>query len=437
MTTPIFLVEAEKPMGSSLRVARSFSLPTESSIGNICHFGTGTDHVVLRPAPSRRSRGSLHLPAFLSIRSSPAVPTPRKLESEATLSTRMRCRHVATKIRGGSSDKDEKEEDYDEEDEYDEDEESSDDAYDTGSETDETDDGDADEEYDSYEEEDDEDEAVVTKSSLKSSVLSKSHDSSDSNTGRTVEYDDLLVPPAMQQLGITMGVMMLSNRVDILNAKAVQIARYAFLAYVIAVQVFLLYVRFRAKSINDRTPITINNPLASLVLGGASSDGASGGGGNFMVKALAGQVLSTQTTVLEYDLKEAVKMNGGLLFPMVFLYFLHFRMKQVQPLIMQTATGVLNLVYSPLFQVYVMGKNLERPFKPPVNPMLEAMQAQQESQKSDDDGEEAGVEEDVASAENNIEEESENEGETDSHASEEEQDVSDEEEDSEYDLSNE
>lgn len=150
-----------------------------------------------------------------------------------------------------------------------------------------------------------------------------------------------------------------------------------------------------------------------------------------MVKALADQVLSTQTTVLEYDLKEAVKMNGGLLFPMVFLYFLHFRMKQVQPLIMQTATGLLNLVYSPLFQVYVMGKNLERPFKPPVNPMLEAMQAQQESQENDADGEEAGVEEDVASAEYDIEEESEKEGETDSHASEEEQDVRDEEEDSE------
>jgi len=70
----------------------------------------------------------------------------------------------------------------------------------------------------------------------------------------------------------------------------------------------------------------------------------------------------------------AKKMNGGLLFPMLFLYFLHFKMKQVQPLLMQTATGFVNLAYSPLFQVYVLGRNLERPFRPPVtaNPMMEA-----------------------------------------------------------------
>ena len=48
--------------------------------------------------------------------------------------------------------------------------------------------------------------------------------------------------------------------------------------------------------------------------------------------------------------------------PMIFIYFLHFKMKQMQPLLMQTVTGVVNLMYSPLWQVYVMGRNLERPF---------------------------------------------------------------------------
>jgi hypothetical protein len=72
------------------------------------------------------------------------------------------------------------------------------------------------------------------------------------------------------------------------------------------------------------------------------------------------------------------KMNGSLLFPMILLYFLHFKMKQVQPLLMQTATGIANLIYSPLFQVYLLGRNLERPFKPPVmtNPMMEALKQQ-------------------------------------------------------------
>ena len=140
-----------------------------------------------------------------------------------------------------------------------------------------------------------------------------------------------------------------------------------------------------------------------------------------MVKALADQVLSTQTTILEYDLKQVKKVNGGLLFPMVFLYFLHFKMKQVQPLLMQTATGVMNLAYSPLFQVYVLGRNLERPFKPPVNPMMEAMQKQQEAmQQQEEEVEEGQGDEDEGDI---------NEGAEDSDDDEEEVDEGDSEED--------
>lgn len=415
-TSAIFRVEATKRMGSPVGA---------------------TDGIVFRPTPFRRIRRSSHVPAFLRIRTSSAVSTSRNLERDTALSTLIGCHGHVTKIRGGSSSSSSSdEEEEEEEEECDEDEESSDDSYGTDSEMNETDDGDEEEESDSYDEEQYEEEAVAMQSYLKSSILSKSHDSSDSKSKNMVEYDDLLVPPAMQQLGVTIGVLLLANRIDIFNAKTVQIARYAFLTYMISVQLFLLYVRFRAKSINDQTPITISNPLATLVLNGASSDGASGGGGNFMVKALAGQFLSTQTTVLEYDLKEAMKMNGGLVFPMVFLYFLHFKMKQVQPLLMQTATGVLNLVYSPLFQVYIMGKNLERPFKPPVNPMLEAMQGPQEIAG---DGENEGDEESVLSAEDDVDEENKNEGETDevSQIIEEEQNVCEDEEDSDYDHSDE
>jgi len=282
-------------------------------------------------------------------------------------------------IRGGGSDSDaedgesqEEEEDAEDDDEAKEvveeeegEDESTDDEYD--SEEEEDDEG----EYDPDVEDEEEEEEIKSKSpssslSLKSSILSKSHDG-------PAAYDDLLTPPAMQQLFISVGVMFLSNRIDILNERAVRIARFAFLAYVISVQVFLLYVTLRAKSVGDRTPVKISSPFASLLPSGLME-----GGGNFVVKAIADQVLSTSTTVLEYDLKMAKKMNGGLLFPMLFLYFLHFKMKQVQPLLMQTATGFVNLVYSPLFQVYVLGRNLERPFRPPVttNPMMEALKQQ-------------------------------------------------------------
>ena len=69
---------------------------------------------------------------------------------------------------------------------------------------------------------------------------------------------------------------------------------------------------------------------------------------------------------MEYDLKQARSMQGGLLFNMCFMWFLHFKMEQIQPLLINTVTGIMNMVYSPLFQVYVLGRNLERPFKNPA-----------------------------------------------------------------------
>ena len=129
------------------------------------------------------------------------------------------------------------------------------------------------------------------------------------------------------------------------------------MAYIIFVQLFLLYVRTKVKQINDRTEITLSNPLASMAESMLQKNS-----NNAMVKSLTSQILTTHTTIYEYDMQQIKSMQSGLLMPMVFIYFLHFRMKQMQPLLMQTVTGVMNLVYSPLWQVYVMGKRLERPF---------------------------------------------------------------------------
>jgi hypothetical protein len=134
-----------------------------------------------------------------------------------------------------------------------------------------------------------------------------------------------------------------------------------FILFIIAQQAFLFYVRITAKQNNDRTEIDVTNPLSGLV---SSQLGQKQGGD--MVKDLASQFLSAKTTVMEYDLKQAKNMNSGLLINMAFMWFLHFKMEQTQPLIAQTVTGVLNLVYSPLFQVYMLGRNLERPFKTPA-----------------------------------------------------------------------
>eukprot|EP00571_Detonula_confervacea_P010971 CAMPEP_0172303898 /NCGR_PEP_ID=MMETSP1058-20130122/5405_1 /TAXON_ID=83371 /ORGANISM="Detonula confervacea, Strain CCMP 353" /LENGTH=461 /DNA_ID=CAMNT_0013014935 /DNA_START=76 /DNA_END=1461 /DNA_ORIENTATION=- len=422
--TKIPLVDARTPSAAAAAVARS-ALSTALRQNNDASLDT-----TLPKSSSRwgSSHGLSHIiqASFVQKRSSSSSLTlSRNLKKDIDIEWSISTGHVMTKIRGGSASEseDESEEEYDEEEEE---EESTDDEYDSDDEYETESEG---EEYDSDQEEEEEEEVSTTQSSkkstsLKSSLLSKSQDPSKEEVA---EYDDLLTPPAMQQFAVSIGVMMLANRIDITNSKAVRIARFAFLAYIISVQVFLLYVHFRAKSIDDRTCITISNPLGSLASSLVPNNGGGAAGGG-MVKALADQVLSSQTTVLEYDLKQVKKMNGGLLFPMVLLYFLHFRMKQVQPLLMQTATGVLNLVYSPLFQVYVLGRNLERPFKPPANPMMEALQ-KQDGEEEEGDGDDA-----VVSEEENGEEEEDGDDEEGGSSEDEEEEASEEEEESdEYD----
>jgi len=143
--------------------------------------------------------------------------------------------------------------------------------------------------------------------------------------------------------------------------------RFAFVGYMLILQLFLLYVRFRAKAANDRTPVTVTSPLSSVLQAQLGAGGGGDGGvASGMVKNLASSFLKSELTVVEYDLKQATSMQSGLIINMAFMWFLHFKAGQVQPLLIQAITGLSNIVYSPLFQVYVLGRNLERPFKSPA-----------------------------------------------------------------------
>jgi hypothetical protein len=191
---------------------------------------------------------------------------------------------------------------------------------------------------------------------------------------------------------------------------------FIFIAYLVALQLFLFYVRLQAKSINDRTPIAVSNPFSKILETTK----------NAQVKSLASSLLTSQSTVLEYDLAQIKSMNGGLLVNMGFMWFLHYKMGQVQPLFQQTISGVTNMVYSPLFQVYVLGRNLERPFKTP-SPANKFG-----ANNADDD--EATTEEDDAAAATDDEEE-EDESDDDEEGEEEEQSDDEEEEDDSDDAS--
>lgn len=140
---------------------------------------------------------------------------------------------------------------------------------------------------------------------------------------------------------------------------------------------------------------------------------------------------------MEYDLSQAKSMNNALLFPMLMLWFLHFKMGQVQPIFFQTANGVKDFVFSPLFQVYGLGRNLERPFR---NKRAEEMKKQQEALAGDtEDDVECSQEEDssvsteTAAKEEEIADDDESDSDDDEESEGEDEDESIDEYDDEYD----
>jgi len=237
--------------------------------------------------------------------------------------------------------------------------------------------------------------------------------SSRSNSGTEQVYDEPLVLSSTQDMGVTLGVLLVCNKLDLTNTRLIKVFRFAYIAYVILAQLFLVYVRQQAHKINDRTQLTINNPLSNML---KNQLGSAGQGD--MVKNMANSFLSSESTIMEYDLSQAKNMNGSLLFPMVMLYFLHFKMGQVQPLFYQTVMGIKTVMTSPLFQVYVLGRNLERPFRSP--------QADKFQQNQDESEEVPGLDQSGEEVEEDAEE-------SDSSNSEDDSDYSDSDEDTESD----
>lgn len=204
----------------------------------------------------------------------------------------------------------------------------------------EEDEYDADEYDDEYDEEEEEEEATSV------TIADK---------GEIVEPN--FVSPQLQLYSL-LGSMMIAKKIDLFNPMVVKAIRFLFILQLIVQQAFIFYVRIMAKKNNDRTPIQQKNPLSEILqkqMGQA--------GGNDMVKNLASSFLSSASTVMEYDMKQVSNMQGGILVTMVFNWFLHFKLKKTQPLLTQIMSSTLQLIYHPLFQVYILGRNLERPFK--------------------------------------------------------------------------
>jgi len=224
------------------------------------------------------------------------------------------------------------------------------------------------EEYDSEEEDDD----VVT---------DDEEDADEEQIETKVEtFEDPLFPSPVMNLYCTFGVMYLGRKVDLLSPTMVRVARFAFIA------------------------------VLQSKIGGADS--------NQMMKNLASSLLSSKSTVAEYDVKQARAMQQGLLFNLAFMWFLHFKMNQVQPVLVSAISGIINIFYSPLFQAYVLGRNLERPFKSLVEARAEQANAGVDDEKEEEENEEGDTEDEDSETETSDEDEAVEEDEEDEAGSE-------------------
>lgn len=95
--------------------------------------------------------------------------------------------------------------------------------------------------------------------------------------------------------------------------------------------------------------IDVRNQVSDVLMSQLQLDGDS----RLMIKRVASSFLCSKTTMMDYDLKQASNMQGGVILNMGFMWFLHFKLDKVQPLLIQAFMGFLQLIYNPLFQVYV------------------------------------------------------------------------------------
>mmetsp|Transcript_12628 Transcript_12628/g.15913 ORF Transcript_12628/g.15913 Transcript_12628/m.15913 type:complete len:380 (+) Transcript_12628:78-1217(+) len=198
-----------------------------------------------------------------------------------------------------------------------------------------------------------------------------------SETDQDSRYDPLIPVSPIQQMAVSMGVMMLSKKLDLKDKKIIKWCRVSFLLYILITQAFLIYVRLCARRDNDTTPISMTtHPLLANLLPSNTPS---------IAKDIANKLLSSQSTVMEYDLAQANQMNNKLMFPLVFMWFIHYKMGQVQPLLYQASSGLFNLVNSPLWQVYIWGRNLERPWK--MIGMYEQDEGDKESENPEEENE--------------------------------------------------
>ena len=80
---------------------------------------------------------------------------------------------------------------------------------------------------------------------------------------------------------------------------------------------------------------------------------------------MGGGKSSDGQTAAEYDKKQLSSKRNSYRMGCLFTCFLHFKMKMTQPLVYSSVSGLVDLYYDPLVQIYMLGAKPEGPYKRP------------------------------------------------------------------------
>lgn len=157
----------------------------------------------------------------------------------------------------------------------------------------------------------------------------------------------------MNPLVSNIGVMLLSNwickKLDMTDPQIINYLRIFYVTFNVLTYLIYNYIKLQIKNKNDLTTIKYQNqksPMQMLLKGGAD-DGAE-------------PVITT--TVVAYDLEQIETLIKGMYTSWLMMAGMHFYMKYTQPMVMQGISPIKAALEHPLFNAYVLGKEVERPF---------------------------------------------------------------------------
>ncbi|KAJ1920617.1 phosphate transporter (Pho88) [Mycoemilia scoparia] len=159
-------------------------------------------------------------------------------------------------------------------------------------------------------------------------------------------------------MGLIFGTMHLVKKFKLDDPEYVQYIQGLYGAATCLLLALSYYFKAVAESKNDQTPLEYDEPQL-------------GQGSTHVV-----------TTVKEHDLKEITKNRNTALTTAAVVVFMYWKFQFIQPMILQSILPVFNLIKTPLFQVYLLGKpatgELARPWRP-ENPFASAQPSAQEA----------------------------------------------------------